>query len=153
MKNLKANWFECKMRFERIMENGILKKVTETYVVDAMSFAEAEARFVEHMEPYMSGEFEVIAVKQAPYKEIFFMDCNTDSRWYKAKLEFITIDEKTEKEKRQAVTFLVEATSLRNALDNIDQVMKDTMIDYVQANVGETKIIDVVIAEESEKSE
>lgn len=68
---------------------------------------------------------------------------NADTRWYKAKLQFITIDEKTEKEKRSNVTYLVQACSLHNALDNIDTVMKGTMIDYVQANVGETQLIDV----------
>ena len=121
------------------------KAVTEQYVVDALSFAEAEARIIEEMSAYISGEFTVESVKKASYKEVFFMSGgeNADTRWYKAKLQFITIDEAREKEKRSNVTYLVEACSLHNALDNIDNVMRGTMIDYVQANVGETAIMAV----------
>ena len=167
------------MRYDQTQDNGLQKAVTKQYVVDALSFAEAEARITEQLSPFISGEFEVTDVKKAAYKEIFFMNdsekafqnqaedlakavqmgdmekgmevfnrplekwTNTDSRYYKAKLQFITINEKTEKEKRSNVTYLVEATSLHNALDNIDTVMKGTMLDYVQASVSETAIIDV----------
>ena len=77
------------------MEDGCLKKVTETYVIDALSFGEAEKRILEEMTSYVSGEVEVCALKIAPYKEIFFADSNMDDKWYVAKLAFITIDEKT----------------------------------------------------------
>ena len=179
MRSRTAQWFECKIKYEKVMEDGLKKQVVEQYVVDALSFAEAEQRIIEEMSQYISGEFEVDDVKKAAYKEIFFMSDaakkfhnevedltralqkgdmekaeevfhrpleeqnNTDTRWYKAKLQFITIDEKTEKEKRTNVTYLVQACSLHNALDNIDTVMKGTMIDYVQANVGETQLVDV----------
>ena len=145
MRSRTATWFECKVRYDQTQENGSQKPVTEQYVVDAMSFAEAEKCITEQLSPYINGKFEVTDVKKAAYKEVFFMDGseNTDSRYYKAKLQFITIDEKTEKEKRSNVTYLVEATSLHNALDNIDTVMKGTMLDYVQASVSETAIIDV----------
>ena len=179
MRSRTAQWFECKIKYEKMMEDGLQKQVVEQYVVDALSFAEAEQRITEEMFQYISGEFEVADVKKAAYKEIFFMSDaakkfhnevedltralhkgdmekadevfhrplaeqnNADTRWYKAKLQFITIDEKTEKEKRTNVTYLVQACSLHNALDNIDTVMKGTMIDYVQANVGETQLVDV----------
>ena len=139
-------WFECKIRYEKVTEKGLQKKVTEQYVVDALSFAEAEERIIEEMSHYISGEFEVTDVKKASYKEVFFMSDGakkSDTRWYKAKLQFITIDERTAEEKRSNATYLTEACSLHNALDNIDQVMKGTMLDYVQANVGETAIMDV----------
>lgn len=145
MRSRTANWFECKIRYEKVMEDGLQKKVTESYVVDALSFSEAEERIIEEMSSYISGEFDVADIKKAPYKEIFFSDDEMADRWYKAKLQFITIDEKTANEKRSNVTYLVEACSLHNALDNIDVVMKGTMIDYVQANVGETKIVDVFL--------
>ncbi len=144
MRSKSAQWFECKIKYEKVMEDGLQKQVVEQYVVDALSFAEAEQRITEQMSQYISGEFEVTDVKKATYKEVFFDDDNAASdRWYKAKLQFITIDEKTEKEKRTNVTYLVQACSLHNALDNIDTVMKGTMIDYVQANVGETQLVDV----------
>lgn len=189
MRSRTATWFECKVRYDQTQENGSQKPVTEQYVVDALSFAEAEARITEQLSPYISGEFEVTDVKKAAYKEIFFMSdyakafhneveemtralhrgdmkkadevlhrplekhINTDTLYYKAKLQFITINEATAKEKRSSVTYLVEATSLHNALDNIDTVMKGTMLDYVQASVSETAILDVYEYELSKKLE
>ena len=119
------------------------KKVSESYVVDALSFTEAEKRIMEEMSSYISGEFTIKDIKIAPYKEIFFSDDELADRWYKAKLEFITIDEKTEKEKRSAVNYLVQAGTLKGAVGNIESVMGTTMIDYVIASVTETKLMDV----------
>ncbi len=143
MRSRTANWFECKVKYGKTMENGLEKKVTELYVVDATSFTEAENRIMEEMTQYINGEFEVDKIAKAPYKEIFFCDDPNADRWYKAKLQFITIDERTEKEKRSNVTYLVQAATLNGAVRNIDEVMGGTMIDYLQANVGETKIEDV----------
>ena len=126
MRSKTAIWFECKIRYEKVMEDGLQKKVTEAYVVDALSFSEAE----EH-------------IKKAAYKEIFFSDDEMADRWFKAKLQFITIDEKTEKEKRSAVTYLVQAGTFNGAVKNIEEVMGGTMIDYVIASVAETTIMDV----------
>ncbi len=143
MRSRTAIWFECKIAYEKVMEDGLQKKVTESYVVDAMSFTEAEKRIMEEMSSYISGEFTVKDIKIAPYKEIFFSDEEMADRWYKAKLEFITIDEKTEKEKRSAVNYLVQAGTLKGAVGNIESVMGTTMIDYVIAAVNETKLMDV----------
>jgi hypothetical protein len=143
MRSRTANWFECRIKYEKTMEDGLQKKVTETYVVDALSFTEAEQRIMEEMSSYISGEFEVADIKKAAYKEIFFSDLDTADRWYKTKLQFITIDEKTEKEKRSNVNYLVQAGTLNGAVKNIDEVMGGTMIDYVIASVAETTLIDV----------
>jgi hypothetical protein len=133
-----------KIKYEKIMEDGLQKQVVEQYVVDALSFAEAEQRITEQMSQYISGEFEVADVKKAAYKEVFFDDDNAASdRWYKAKLDFITIDEKTEKEKRSRVTYLVQATNLNHAMKNVDTVMGGTMIDYDAASISDTKLVDV----------
>jgi hypothetical protein len=125
------------------MDDGLAKKVTESYTVDAMSFSEAEARITEEMKAYMSGSFTVEDIKKAPYKEIFFSDADTADKWYKAKLAFITLDENTEKEKRSNVTYLVQAGSLSEAMKNIDEVMGATMISYESLSVQETKLMDV----------
>jgi hypothetical protein len=125
------------------MEDGLQKKVNESYVVDALSFTEAENRIMEEMSSYISGEFTIKDIKIAPYKEIFFSDEELADRWYKAKLEFITIDEKTDKEKRSAVNYLVQACTLKGAVGNIESVMGTTMIDYVIASIAETKLMDV----------
>jgi hypothetical protein len=130
------------------MENGLQKSVTEQYVVDALSFSEAEKRITEEMSAYISDSFEVTDVKKAAYKEVFFDDGdNCSDRWYKAKLDFITIDERTEKEKRSRVTYLVNAESMKGAFRNIESVMAGTMIDYDAASIAETKIMDVFLYE------
>lgn len=143
MRSRTAIWFEAKIRYEKMMEDGCLKKVTETYVVDALSFGEAEKRILEEMTSYVSGEVEVCALKIAPYKEIFFADNNMDDKWYVAKLAFITIDEKTDKEKKTRVCYLVNAGNINAAVKNIEEQMAGTMIDYDTFNVSETQILDV----------
>ena len=92
MRSRTAIWFEAKIRYEKMMEDGILRKVTETYVIDALSFGEAEKRILEEMASYVSGEIDICGLKIAPYKEIFFADRDMADRWYVAKLAFITID-------------------------------------------------------------
>ena len=143
MRSRTAMWFECRIKYEKTMDDGLQKKVSETYVVDALSFTEAEQRIMEEMSSYISGEFEVADIKKAAYKEIFFSDAEMADRWYKTKLQFITIDEKTEKEKRSAVNYLVQAGTLNGAVKNIDEVMGGTMIDYVIASVSESTLMDV----------
>lgn len=144
MRSKTSNWFEAKIQYEKQMDDGLQKKVTEQYVVDALSYAEAEKRIIEEMSAYISGEFEVKDLKKAQYKEVFFEDKDcSETRYYKAKLEFITIDERTEKEKRSRVVYLVQASDLHRAIRNVDEVMGGTMIDYEACAIDETKIIDV----------
>ena len=144
MRSRTAMWFECKIRYEKVMEDGLQKKVMETYAVDALSYSEAEKRIIEEMSAYISGEFEVYSITKAPYKEVFFDDTDElADRWYRAKLDFITIDEKTEKEKRSRVTYLVQAGSLNKAMKSIDEVMSGTMIDYDAAAISDTKLVEV----------
>jgi hypothetical protein len=143
-----AQWFECKIKYEKTMEDGLQKSVIEQYVVDALSFSEAEKRVTEEMSAYIGGSFEVTDVKKAAYKEVFFDDGdNCSDRWYKVKLDFITLDERTEKKKRSRVTYLVNAESMKGAFRNIEQVMSGTMIDYEAASIAETKIMDVFLHE------
>lgn len=131
------------MRYERQMEDGMQKMVTETYVVDAFTFGEAEEAITKEMAAFVSGEFNVKNITPANYGEIFFSDNANDDKWYKAKLTFITVDEKTAKEKRTNTNYLVQAGSFNAAVKNVEQVMGTTMIDYVIANMAETKIMDV----------
>ena len=143
MRSRTTIWFEAKIRYEKMMEDGILRKVTETYVIDALSFGEAEKRILEEMTSYVSGEVEVCALKIAPYKEVFFADSDMADKWYVAKLAFITIDEKTDKEKKTRVCYLVNAGNINAAVKNIEEQMAGTMIDYDTFNVSETQILDV----------
>ncbi|MBR5687533.1 MAG: DUF4494 domain-containing protein [Prevotella sp.] len=143
MRSRTAKWFETKVRYEKTMDDGLQKKLTEQYTVDALSFTEAEATIIEEMKVYISGDFEVTDIKMASYQEVFFSDADSDDRWYKAKLQFITIDEKTEKEKRTNNYFLVQAGSLPQAVKYIGEVMGTTMYNYVIASIQETQIMDV----------
>ena len=143
MRSRTATWFECKIRYEKTMEDGLPKKVSEVYVVDALSFSEAEERIMEEMLPYNLVDIEIVDVKIAPYREIFFADDNLADQWFKAKLSFITIDERSNKEKRTSVMYLVNAGNISSVINNIDKVMSGTMIDYVTTSISATKIFDV----------
>lgn len=138
-----ATYFECKIRYEKVMENGMNKKITEPYLIDALSFTEAENNIIEEMTPFISGEFAVSDIKRAAYSELFFSDDEDDDKWYKCKLYFITLDEKTGAEKKTATNILVQASDLRKAIKNLDNGMKGTMADYTIASVTETAIVDV----------
>lgn len=136
-------WFECSLKYDKVMENGKEKKVTELYLVDALSITEAEARLIEEMTPFISGEFECKGIKEAKYSEIFFSEEVTADRYFKCKLIFITLDEKSGKEKTTSTQILVQAADLRDAVKKLDEGMKGTMADYQIASVSETKIMDV----------
>lgn len=134
--------YECGIRYKRTMENGMTKKVTELYLVDALSFAEAEGRITKEMESYISGDFDVVTIKRTNYSEIV-EGLSTADKWFKAKLNFISIDEKSGKEKKQAVHFIVRATDINNAHICVVEHMKGSMMDYEIATLDETKIMDL----------
>lgn len=136
-------WFECSLKYDKVMENGLEKKVTELYLVDALSITEAEARLIEEMNPFMQGEFQCKGIKEAKYSEIFFSEEESADRYFKCKLLFITLDEKSGKEKTTSTQILVQAADLRDAVKKLDEGMKGTMADYQIASVSETKIMDV----------
>ncbi len=136
-----ATWFECKVTYDKTMENGAIKKVTEPYMVDALSFTEAEARIIEEMTPFISGEYSVAAVKRTKIAEIFRDD--SADRWYLVKVAFITLDEKTAVEKRSVSQILVAATGFKGAYDRFMDGMKGTLADFEIVSIAETPIMDV----------
>ena len=147
------NWYECRVKFEKVLENGTQKKVTEVYLVDAMSFTEAENRIIEEMTPYISGEFEVTAVKKDRISELF-IDPDGD-KWYRAKVMFITLDEKSGAEKKTASIMLIQAKDFNTAISNLEDGMKGTMSDWEINTLSETVIMDVygVVARDSSEAE
>ena len=136
-------WYATNVRYQKAMEDGCEKVVTEQYLIEALSFTEAENAIIEEMSVYVSGELKVNNLGQANFKEVFFSDVDDDDKWYKAKLQFITIDDKSDKEKRTNVNYLVQAKSLARALRYVDEVMGKTMIDYDVVGLNETKLHDV----------
>ncbi len=138
-----TEWFECKVAYDKTMEDGLIKKVKETYLVDALSFTEAEKRFLEEIQPFMSGEFMVTDIKRAKVAELFESNDGNDDRWFKAKVAYITIDEKTGGEKRTNQNILVQASDLRVAVKNLDKNMAGTLGDYLIVSISETPIMDI----------
>ena len=136
-------WYECSARYEKTLENGMTKSVSEPYLVEAYSFTEAEKRFIEEITPFMSGDFEVKAVKKCKIAEMFPTEDEDADKWYKAKLSFITLDEKNGVEKRTTLSMMVQASGFRDALKRLDDGMKGTMADYEITSIAETKIMDV----------
>ena len=138
-----GTWFKTKVKYQKTMEDGSEKVVSEAYIVDALSFTEAESAIIDEMSAYVSGELRVSNLGKASYNEILFSDVDDDDKFYTCKLQFITIDEKSNKEKRSNVTYLVQAKSLARALRYVDEEMGKSMLDYDIVSLSETKIIDV----------
>ena len=136
-----ANWFECKVRYDKVQDNGSVKKVNEPYLVDALSFTEAEARIIEEQTPFISGDFSVSAVKRTKISEIFYDEGG--DRWYLPKVAFITSDERSGVEKKSNSFILVQATDFKNAVENFTKGMADTMADYEIVSIAETPLMDV----------
>lgn len=144
MKIRNSIWYETRIKYQKTMVDGSEKVVNELYVVDALSCTEAETSVIEEMSCYISGDSAVTSAKKTNYGEIFFSDLDDDDKWYKAKCQFITIDEKSEKEKCSNVTYLVQAKSLARALRYVDEVMgSKSMLDYDIVGLNETHVFDV----------
>lgn len=144
-------WFQTHVRYEKTLENGTQSKVTEAYLVNAMSFTEAESRTIDEMTPFIVGEFEVSAAKKMNISELF---PNEDGdKWYLAKVMFVTLDEKTGTEKRTPSRMLIRATDFQSAVKNLEEGMKGTMSDWEIASISESKIVDVFGAPSENKEE
>ena len=137
-----AQWIKTSVKFDKMQENGTVKNVTEPYLVDALSFTEAEARIIEEVTPYISGDFSVSAVAKTKVSEIFYDE--SGDRWYQAKVAFISIDEKTAAEKRVVSVIMVQASDFKQAYDNFLAGMKGSMADFELVSLSETNIVDVI---------
>ena len=135
------NWFNFKPSFDKTLENGLIKKVTEHYLVDALSFTEAEARGIEEVKPYVSGDLSVQNITRAHISEVFFNE-NGD-RWYKAKVKYIHLDKKTGAEKATCVNMLAQASDFDDAVLVLKKGMEGTMVDWELVSLADTDILDV----------
>lgn len=143
IKSRTGDFYEVGVRYYKTQEDGTSKKVTEKYAVDAVSFGEAEASIVKEMETYISGEYKLTSNSLANYHEVVTTEADNADRYYKVRAAFIIFDDKTQREKRSNMNFLVQASSLRNAVDNFDTFMGSSMIDYSIVSVQENKLIDI----------
>ena len=144
MRTKTSKWFEAKLRYDKVHDNGSEKKVTESFVIEAFSFGEAEKIALEFLGSLVSGEVQVININPTKFNEVIFDEEESCDRYYKAKLQFITLDEKTGKEMPKYFYYLVQASSFDNCKETIRKMKQSTLIDYQIAAVSETKIVDVV---------
>lgn len=135
-------WYECRVKYEKTLETGTQKKVTETYLIDALSCSEAESRIIAELAPCVIGDFSVKSVNEVHISEMF-KDPNGD-KWYRAKVMFISLDEKSGREVRNASYMLIQAASFDQAKKNLEKGMKGTMSDWELNTISETNIIDVL---------
>lgn len=135
------NWFECKVKLEKTAEEGKIIKVNESYLVDALSFTEAEDRMITEMKPFISGEFSVANIKRVKINEMFFYD--DGDKWYRFKVNYITLDEEKGVEKKVPVAMMVQASEIGQALSRLHEGMKGSMADYEVVTITETLIMDV----------
>ncbi|MDD2284625.1 MAG: DUF4494 domain-containing protein [Paludibacter sp.] len=135
------NWFECKVKLEKTAEEGKIIKVNESYLVDALTFTEAEERMIEEMKPFISGDFSVANIKRAKINEMFFHD--DGDKWYRFKVNYITLDEEKGVEKKVPVAMMVQASEIGQALERLHEGMKGSMADYEVVTIAETLIMDV----------
>lgn len=143
MKQISGTWFEVKVRYEQTQENGTEKVVTETYVYKAADFGEAYDKATKDMSTFISGEFGITGMKIAQYGDVFIQDERTEEKFYRVKVNFIVLDEKTNKEKKIAQYYLVNADSVEKARKYTDTALSQTMADFIIVSVQETMIIDV----------
>ena len=140
-----SKFYEVKIQYQKMLEDGRVKKVTEQYVVEAMSFTEAESRITEEMTPYVDGDFDVVSEKIAPFNERLLSDNSNDDKWFLSKVAFITIDEKTAKEKKTSQRLLVQAETSEKAMDYTKEMLSNYMSEYSIDSVQDTPALDVFL--------
>lgn len=134
-------WYECKVKYRKTHETGESKVTTETYLLDAVSYTEAEARITEEMAAYTSEEFKINSIKVANLSEVHPFE-NSD-RWFKSKVSLISYDDESGKERKSNLYMLVQANDVKEAFENTDQAMQDTTGDYTIPAISESPILDV----------
>ncbi|MBP2831895.1 DUF4494 domain-containing protein [Aquimarina sp. U1-2] len=138
---MSATWYECKVKYRKTNDSGVQKLTTEPYLIDAVSYTEAETRINEEMSAYISEEFKITNIKVANYAEIHPFE-NSD-RWFKSKVALIAYDEESGKERKSNMYLLVQANDVKEAFDNTNDAMKNTMGDYTIPAISESPIMDV----------
>lgn len=134
-------YFECSVKFRKTDEEGVNKLVTESYIVSALSFSEAESNINEQMKVYVGEDFKIVNIKLTNYSEIATFE-DTD-KWFKSKISLLYFDEENGKEKKSNIYMLVQANDAKNAYDNTIATLKGTISDFTIPSVSETKIVEV----------
>lgn len=134
-------WYECKVKYRKTHETGEQKVTTDTYLLDAVSYTEAEARITEEMKAYTNEDFRIMNIKVANFSEVHPFE-NSD-RWFKSKVSLVALDEESGKERKTNMYLLVQANDIKEAFENTTTAMADTMGDYSIPAITESPILDV----------
>ena len=134
-------WFLCKVKFQKTDEEGRQKMVTEPYLFDAISFTEAESRAFEKLAEELSTEFSVTNISKSNITEIVPNE-NADE-WYKCKVAFVMLDEDSGKEKKVNNYFLVQANNVKEAVEGVEESLKEMLVPFEIPSVTLTTIMDV----------
>ena len=138
-----ANWFEARVKYVKINEDGYEKKVSEAYLLDAMSYTEAESRIIHEMESIISGDYYISTLRKSNVTELVVSEDEKDDRWYKAKVCIIDADEVSGKEKSTAQYYLVAAADIKRALENLEKSLASYIVPYEIESISDTPIMDV----------
>ena len=138
-----ANWFEAKVKYKKVNEDGREKKVNEAYLLDAMSYTEAESRIMHEMESVISGDYYISSLKKSNITELVPSEDENDDRWYKAKVNIIDADEVSGKEKSTGQYYLVAASNINKALENLEKSLASFVVPYEIASLTDTQFMDV----------
>ncbi len=138
---MSVTWFECKVKYKKTHETGEQKMTTDIYLLDAVSYTEAEARISEEMTAYTSEDFRIMNIKVANFSEVHPFE-NSD-RWFKSKVSLVALDEESGKEKKTNIYLLVQANDVKEAFENTTKAMEETMGDYSIPSITESPILDV----------
>jgi len=138
-----ANWFEAKVKYMKVNEDGREKKVNEAYLLDAMSYTEAESRIMHEMESVISGDYYISSLKKSNITELVPSEDENDDRWYKAKVNIIDADEVSGKEKSTGQYYLVAASDTKRALENLNKSLSTFVVSCEVVSISDTQFIDV----------
>ena len=138
-----ANWFEAKVKYMKVNEDGREKKENEAYLLDAMSYTEAESRIMHEMESVISGDYYISSLKKSNITELVPSEDENDDRWYKAKVNIIDADEVSGKEKSTGQYYLVAASNINKALENLEKSLASFVVPYEIASLTDTQFMDV----------
>lgn len=133
------SYFEVRVSYDKTMENGVVRNVKEKYLLDALSFTEAEKRATEELKAYISGEFRVVTEKITNIEEVVTTNDRSADKFYKVKHSIITIDEKTGKKKKQSQYIIIQASSVDDARERYKQHIKGLIFDVFLEAVSETR--------------
>ena len=142
------NWFTVKVKYTKQLDNGALKRVSEPYLLAAMTFTDAEARIYEELGDIIRGEFNVTGIRPTEIHDIFAYD--DSDVWYKCKVKYESMDADNEKARKVTQNFLVSAASVEQAAERLNESLSTLMVDYEIPAIVVSPIVEIFPFKEEE---